>query len=73
MLICRHQWDGQEDHAHHAPYKACLHNCMCQGAYIHGRMSSMIVYKGLSERSDRRAVRPQPEPTTQTHRAHSGS
>lgn len=51
-----HQWDGQEDHAHHRPYKMCTENCMCQGAYIHGRISSMIIYEGLHERSDRTAV-----------------
>ena len=51
-----HQWDGQEDHTHKKPYRACLENCMCQGQFIHGRLSSMIIYKALHERRDRKAV-----------------
>jgi len=54
--VLMHQWDGQEDHAHKQPYKMCQEHCMCQGQYIHGRISSMVIYKGLSERADRRSV-----------------
>eukprot|EP00966_Prymnesium_polylepis_P008100 186552-Prymnesium_polylepis.2 len=48
------QWDGLEEQG--KPWRMCLHQCMCQGQFINGRISSMIVYKGLSERADRQAI-----------------
>ena len=51
--VLMHQWDGQEDHDHGRPYQMCVERCMCQGAFIHGRVSTMVIYQGLHERSDR--------------------
>jgi len=38
------------------PWRMCIGGCMCQGSFIHGRISSSIIYRGLSERADRVAV-----------------
>lgn len=52
--VIMHQWDGLEEQGY--PWKMCLHNCMCQGAFINGRISAMIMYQGLSARPDRIGV-----------------
>lgn len=49
-----HQWDGQEERG--MPWQMCEHNCMCQGMFINGRVSSMAVYQGLRKRADRVGV-----------------
>jgi hypothetical protein len=51
-----HMFDGQEDNRNNKPWKMCIENCLCQGQFIHGRISTMVIYKGLRERSDRIAV-----------------
>ena len=52
--VLLHQWDGLEEWG--TPWQMCITNCMCQGAFINGRISSMIVYKDLSKRPDRVGV-----------------
>ncbi|KAL1528482.1 hypothetical protein AB1Y20_009825 [Prymnesium parvum] len=52
--VLMHQWDGQEVSA--TPWRMCEHNCMCQGAFINGRISTMVIYKDLNKRPDRKAV-----------------
>jgi hypothetical protein len=49
-----HQWDGQEVTG--KPWQMCIENCMCQGQFIPGRVSTMIVYAGLSNRPDRTQI-----------------
>lgn len=51
-----HQWDGLEAHNLGKPWQMCIQNCMCQGQFINGRISSMAVYQGLSRRADRRGI-----------------
>lgn len=52
--VLMHQWDGLEDSD--KPWKMCIHNCMCQGQFINGRISTMVVYRGLNKRPDRQAI-----------------
>ena len=58
--VLMHQWDGQEDvfgkGDNGNPWKMCIANCMCQGSFIFGRISTMIIYAGLRDRADRRSV-----------------
>ena len=49
--VLLHQWDGLEEWG--TPWQMCITSCMCQGAFINGRISSMIVYRDLSKRPDR--------------------
>eukprot|EP00900_Chrysochromulina_parva_P017835 jgi/Chrpa1/26052/Chrysochromulina_OHIO_Genome00027960-RA len=54
-----HQFDGlelYENFRQARPWEACVSNCLCQGASIPGRFSSMIVYEGLRARADRVAI-----------------
>jgi len=54
-----HQFDGLEVYTNNQqarPWEACVSGCICQGASIPGRLSSMIVYEGLRTRADRRAI-----------------
>lgn len=52
--VLMHMWDGQEELG--KPWKMCLTNCLCQGSRINGRISSMIIYRGLHDRSDRKTI-----------------
>ena len=47
-------WDGQEVAS--KPWEACTGGCKLQGGDHKGRLSSMIIYKGLSDRKDRKRV-----------------
>ena len=51
-----HQWDGLEAHDRQKPWEMCIVSCMCQGSFIHGRISAMAIYRGLKERPDRIAI-----------------
>ena len=52
MLRCFHQFDELEEHDQ--PWRFCTGmRCYCQGQWIPGRISAMIVYAGLRRRSDR--------------------
>ena len=48
------QWDGQEENG--TPWKMCLHQCRCEGLQLNGRISAMVIYQGLRNRSDRIAI-----------------
>ena len=53
MLL--HQFDEIE--AKGRPWEACTGvRCYCQGAYIPGRLSAMIIYHGMRDRGDRIAI-----------------
>ena len=54
--LLMHQWDGLEAHNLGKPWQMCIKNCMCQGQFINGRISSMAVYQGLSRRADRKGI-----------------
>ena len=54
--LIMHQWDGQEVGGEGTSLRMCLTNCMTQGQALFGRLSSMIIYRGLRERADRTAV-----------------
>ena len=49
-----HMWDGQEEAD--KPWQMCIEHCMCQGQFIPGRISSMIVYASLKDRADRKGI-----------------
>ena len=53
--VLLHQFDQIE--ADGRPWEACSGaRCYCQGAYIPGRLSAMLIYYGLRDRADRVAI-----------------
>jgi len=49
-----HQFDELE--VRERPWEACVGQCYCQGAHISGRISAMLIYHQLHDRSDRKAI-----------------
>ena len=70
MLV--HMWDGQECYGGQnspdgfscgtsmwdgsTPWQMCIERCTTQGATLHGRLSTMIMYQGLRDRRDRTEI-----------------
>ena len=52
MLL--HQFDGLE--STQRPWEACVTGCTVQGMAVPGRVSAMIIYRGMKERADRVAL-----------------
>jgi len=52
--VLLHQFDELEVRGQ--PWKACVGNCYCQGVSLLGRISAMLIYHQMQDRSDRLAI-----------------